>query len=149
VRRLLPQGIAVLLVGDGEYGSVEVLRQLEAWPWAYVLRQKTSTHVCLAHASVWRDFGSWIQRAGQSRWLGQGYLTEKDIYPVNLLIHWAIGEEEPWCLAIGARTIRAGLRPLVDRKDRRDLSIFQIGLRFLERQSINDLSVQILLCSYR
>jgi len=68
VRRLLPQGIAVLLVGDGEYGSVEVLRQLEAWPWAYVLRQKTSTHVCLAHASVWRDFGSWIQRAGQIRW---------------------------------------------------------------------------------
>jgi hypothetical protein len=26
-------------------------------------------------------------------------LTESGIYPVNLLIHWQIGEDEPWCLA--------------------------------------------------
>src|SRR3990172_11455462 len=32
-----------------------------------------------------------------------------------------------WLLAVGGRTIQAGLRPLIDRHDRRDLSIFQIG----------------------
>jgi len=35
------------------------------------------------------------------------------------------------------RTILDGLRHLVDRVDRRDLSIFQIGLRFMERKLTN------------
>jgi len=209
VRTLVPRGVAVLLVGDQEFGSVAVLRQLDGWRWDYVLRQKTSSHVFLAHQSDWQDFGSHLQKAGQSRWLGAGYLTEKDIYPVHLLIHWQVGEDQPWCLAtnlpdramalrayarrmwieemfgdlkrhgfdleatllrhpqrlsrltlavallyvwclaMGTCTIRAGLRHLVDRKDRRDLSIFQIGLRFVERQLVNAFPVRIPLCLYR
>jgi hypothetical protein len=43
----------------------------------------------------------------------------------------------------GVQTIHAGNRHLVDRKDRRDLSLFQIGLRFIEQQLTNNLSVQI------
>ena len=39
-----------------------------------------------------------------------------------------------WSIATGTRTIRNGLRPVVDRKDRRDLSVFQIGLRMIERR---------------
>ncbi|MCC7571235.1 IS4 family transposase [Candidatus Micrarchaeota archaeon] len=197
VHSLLPRGIAVLLVGDCEFGSIEVLKQLDKWRWDYVLRQKSSTHTCLAHETEWQDFGKRIDKPGQSRWLGKGYLTESQIYPVNLLIHWQIGGVEPWCLAanlpdrrmalqayrrrmwteemfgdmkrhgfdlestmlrharrlsrltlavvflyvwcmaVGTRTIRSGLRHLVDRIDRRDLSVFQIGLRYIERQLIN------------
>lgn len=208
VRSLLPQGFAVLLVGDSEFGPVEVLRQLDRWGWDYVLRQKTSVHVCLAQETEWQDFGSWVKQPGQSLWLGRGYLTESEIYPVNLLLHWALGEEHPWCLvtnlpdrtltlkaygrrmwieemfgdlkrhgfdlestmlhhddrlscltlavvllyvwsvSTGARTIHEGRRHLVDRKDRRDLSIFQIGLRFIERQLINTLPVHLSLCTY-
>ena len=147
----------------------------------------------------WKGFDSFVQKPGQSVWLGLCYLVESHIYPMNLLAHWEIDEEEPWCLAtnlpdrrmaltyyarrmwieemfgnfkkhgfdlestmlrhflrlsrltlavallyvwlisVGARTIRDGLRHLVDRTDRRDLSIFQIGLRFLERRLINAL----------
>jgi hypothetical protein len=54
-----------------------------------------------------------------------------------------------WLISIGTRTIRDGLRSLVDRTDRRDLSIFQIGLRFIERCVINALTFRITLCSYR
>ncbi len=54
-----------------------------------------------------------------------------------------------WLVSIGTRTIRDGLRVLVDRTDRRDLSIFQIGFRFIERCVINALTFQIALCSYR
>ena len=43
-----------------------------------------------------------------------------------------------WLISVGTRTIRDGLRHLVDRNDRRDLSIFQIGLRFIERSLTND-----------
>jgi len=50
-----------------------------------------------------------------------------------------------WLLSVGSRTIRAGLRHLVDRKDRRDLSIFQIGLRFIERKLIGSLPISVFL----
>ena len=50
-----------------------------------------------------------------------------------------------WLLSVGSRTIRVGLRHLVDRKDRRDLSIFQIGLRFIERKLIGALAISVLL----
>ena len=56
VRSLLPKRIAVLLVGDTEFGSMEVLRCLDEWHSDYVLRQKTSTHLCLA-----RRFNSQVQ----------------------------------------------------------------------------------------
>jgi hypothetical protein len=54
-----------------------------------------------------------------------------------------------WLVSIGTRTIRNGLRNLVDRSDRRDLSIFQIGLRFIDRCVTNAFSFRIPLCSYR
>jgi Transposase DDE domain len=209
VRKLIPRGAAVFLVGDCEFGSVAVLRQLDSWHWFYVLRQKSDTGIWFNEKSGWQPFGSHIRKSGESIWLGRGCLAASEIYPVNLLVHWEVGEKEPWCLAtnlpdlgmalkvyrrrmwieemfgdlkkhgfdlertllrhferlsrltlavvllyvwlisIGTRTVRDGLRDLVDRNDRRDLSIFQIGFRFIERCVTNALSYRILLCSYR
>jgi hypothetical protein len=209
VRKLIPPGAAVFLVGDREFGAVAVLRQLEQWRWVYILRQKGDTLIFCNPEHGWQPFGSYVARPGQSIWLGQGDLTAKEIYPTNLLVHWQTGEKEPWCLAtnlpdritalrfyrlrmwieemfgdfkkhgfdleatrlrhfdrlsrltlavallyvwlvsIGSRTIRDGLRALVDRTDRRDLCIFQIGLRFIERCVTNVLHFPITLCSYR
>ncbi|MCJ7703470.1 MAG: IS4 family transposase, partial [Anaerolineales bacterium] len=197
VRSLISDGAVVFLVGDCEFGSVLVLQQLDQWHWFYVLRQKSDTCVWFAEQENWKSFGSHIQKSGQSLWLGPGYLTLKEIYPVNLMVHWKRGEKEPWCLAtnlpdrrlalrfyarrpwieemfgdfkrhgfdlektklrhfqrlsrltlavailyvwfisVGTRTIRSGLRHLVDRNDRRDLSVFQIGLRFIQRRLTN------------
>lgn len=209
VRKLMPAGTAVFLVGDCEFGSIDVLKWLDQWHWFYVLRQKSDTCVWLDGYNQWKAFGSFVLTSGQSVWLGSGYLTAKQIYPTNLLAHWQTGEAEPWCLAtnlpdrsmalrfyrrrmwaeelhgdlkkhgfdlestmlrsflrlsrltlavallyvwlisIGGRTIHQGLRHLVDRHDRRDLCIFQIGLRFIQRRVTNALSIQIPLCSYR
>lgn len=209
VCKLIPRNAVVFLVGDCEFGSVAVLRQLDRWRWFYVLRQKSDTLLWFNETSEWQPFGSFIHKPGQSIWLGKGCLTAKEIYPVNLLIHWKVGEKDPWCLAtnlpdrdialrfyryrmwidemfgdlkkhgfdlectmlrhfdrlsrltlavallyvwmisIGTRTIRNGLRHLVDRTERRDLSIFQIGLRFMDRCLTNALHFQVILCSYR
>jgi hypothetical protein len=46
-----------------------------------------------------------------------------------------------WLVSVGTRTIHNGLRHLVDRHDRRNLCIFQIGLRFIERCLANLLTV--------
>jgi hypothetical protein len=54
-----------------------------------------------------------------------------------------------WMLSVGTQTVRRGLRHLVDRKERRDLSIFQIGLRFIERCLTNALPFNLSLCNYR
>jgi len=193
VKSLLPAEIAVLLVDDCEFGSIETLKQPENWHWVYVLCQKTNAQVCLAQTIEWKSFESYIQKAGQSIWLGTAWLTESKIHLTILLVHWKIGEKVPWCLAtnlpdrqmalkaysrrmwiemfgdfkkhgfglessmlrnflrlshltlaitllyswlvsVGGRTIRAGLCHLVDRVDRRDLFIFQIGPRFIERR---------------
>lgn len=48
-----------------------------------------------------------------------------------------------WLVAFGSSTIKSGLRHLVDRVDRRDLSIFRIGHDMFERCLINDLPITI------
>ena len=209
VRKLLPVGAAIFLVGDCEFGSVDVLKWLDQWHWFYVLRQKSDTCVWLEQENAWKPFGSFVTKADQSHWLGHGYLTARSIYPTNLLTHWQAGENEPWCLAtnlpdrtitlrcyrrrmwieemfgdlkkhgfnlestrlqnflrlsrltlavawlyvwlisVGTIAVHRGLRHLVDRHDRRDLSIFQIGFRFMQRRLANALSISLPLCSYR
>ena len=51
-----------------------------------------------------------------------------------------------WLLSVGSQTIRAGFRHLVDRKDRRDLSLFQIGWRFIDRKLLRSIPCPVLLC---
>lgn len=207
VGTLLPHGAPVFVVGDSEFGSISVLRQLETWHWFYVLRQKGNTGLWLNEEMHWQRMEDFVTQAGQSTWCPKAYLTQQEIYPVSALIYWQIGEKQPWCLAtnlpsatltlryyrrriwieemfgdfkkhgfdlettmlrhaprlsrltlavaflyvwllsVGSRTIRAGMRHLVDRKDRRDLSLFQIGLRFLDRKLLQIQPISILLCS--
>jgi hypothetical protein len=54
-----------------------------------------------------------------------------------------------WLVSVGTRTFRSGKRPLLDRTDRRDLSIFQVDLRFVVRCLSNAFSYNIRPCSYR
>ena len=202
VRSLLPADATVLLVGDCEFGAIEVIHQLDIWHWKYVLRQKPNNLVQLS-GHDWQTFDSLILKDDQSLWLGQGLLTSKHAYPVNLLAHWRKGEPEPWLLATnltsrqaalkayalrmwidemfgdwkkngfdlesthlchflklsrltlavavlylwlvtsGSQVIKQGLRRLVDRADRRDLSIFQIGMGFIERSLTNGLGISV------
>lgn len=52
-----------------------------------------------------------------------------------------------WLLSVGSQTVRSGLRHMVDRKDRRDLSLFQIGLRFIDRKLLRSFPCPVLLCT--
>jgi hypothetical protein len=54
-----------------------------------------------------------------------------------------------WSISIGTKTIQNSHRDQVDRKDTRDLSIFQIGLRFIERLLVNSQQCPVILYSYR
>jgi len=54
-----------------------------------------------------------------------------------------------WLISIGAYAIHTGKRHLVDVKSRRDLSLFQIGMRLIERAITNNFSLRFSLCFYR
>lgn len=198
VRQLMPQGAAVLLVGDTEFESSQLQAQLAEWDWYYVLRQKSSNQVRLSGQEGWQDFAALVSQPGQQVWSEQAELTFRHAWRTNLLAYWQVGETEPWLLAtnlpspraalraygrrmwiegmfgdlkgngfdleqtrlrhperlsrltlgtvlvytwlIGeaVRVIHYGLRQVVDRKDRIDLCIFQIGLRWIEHRLKND-----------
>lgn len=113
VYTLVPPQSAVLIVGDSEFGAVEVLRQLEAWGWHYVLRQKSSHLVSapstallaalspgpLPAALAWQPLGHLITQAGHGSWLADVALTQLHAQRTNLLLHWQPGEHETWFLA--------------------------------------------------
>ncbi len=199
VQKRLPQDAVVVVLGDSEFGAVEVLRQLEAWGWHYVLRQKGSHRAGVSagvSASVsgveWRTLAG-LSCRGKSLWFDRVLLTRQHAHPTNVLLHWQQGQKEAWLLAtnlpdarttlaayrkrmwieemfgdfkkhgcdleathlrhfsrlsrltlavvllfvwmvaLGAQAVKRGQRRLVDRNDRRDLSLFRIGWNTLER----------------
>jgi hypothetical protein len=192
VHALLPEGATVVLVGDSEFGAIEVLEQLERWGWHYVLRQRGKLKVCVSLESKWQSFLQLVPAKNQPYWYPQAILTLEHLHHTRLLTLWRAGEEEPWLLATnlptaqetlrayrrrvwleeffgdikghgmdlektrlrhfqrlsrlvlvvalfylwlvthGAQTVKNGQRRLVDRRDRRDLSIFRIGQDFMD-----------------
>ena len=48
-----------------------------------------------------------------------------------------------WLVAYGSYVVKTGQRYLVDRSDRRDLSLFRIGFDMLERRLARALSISI------
>jgi hypothetical protein len=53
-----------------------------------------------------------------------------------------------WLLAFGSQVIKSGLRHLVDRNDRRDLSLFRIGRNMVERLITNGENLKISFAFY-
>lgn len=103
---MVPDGIAVSIVGDGEFGNVLVLELLDHWGWDYALRQAKDTKISGAGITgVGRLDELPIQR-GQTRILCDVQLTLAN-YPTNLVIIWRRTEDEPIYLATNQSSIKA------------------------------------------
>ncbi len=100
VLSLIPQDTPVFLVGDSEFGSIAVLRQLEQWRWFFVLRQKGNTGLWVNEQAGWQRMERFVQQSRRTAWYPNACLTQTEIHPVSALIHWQAGEKEPWRLAI-------------------------------------------------
>jgi hypothetical protein len=205
VHGLIPPKTRVILVGDAEFGEVEVQKLLKKWRWQYVLRQKGRYLFKSKGQRGFQRLDSLVDKPGKSVWVPNCFLTAKYAYQINLLAHWKIGEKDPWFLAtnldyptatlqayrrrmwieemygdlkgngfdlesthlrnflrlsrltlavvmlyvwlvaFGSRVIKSGQRPLVDRNDRRDHSIFRIGRNMTERLLTNNMPLTLLL----
>ncbi len=96
---LIPHGVRVSLVGDSEFGHVDVIELLEEWQWDYALRQKGRTLYRSIHQAQWQRLDAFGLRRGQCVWIGPAFLTEKHGCRTQLVLYWKKGEKEPWYLA--------------------------------------------------
>ena len=99
VHSLLPPQAAVVLVGDNEFGAVEVQKQLDKWGWQYVLRQKGQYLVLPFGKRTARRLDSLIVQAGEMAWLPRCRFTQRHLWRINVLAYWQPGEKEAWLLA--------------------------------------------------
>lgn len=209
IKALIPQGASVSLVGDSEFGKIDLLKKLESWKWFYALRQsgRELYQSVAAKDGLWHKLSKSVTK-GKSIDLGEVYLTKQKAHKTRLVAHWKKSEDTPWLLAtnfptmaqtlkaykvrmwieemfgdfkghgcnlesshirddkkldrltlavvflylwlvaFGSKVIKRGLRFLVDRRDRRDLSIYRIGFDMVERLIANCQSLSVFLSPY-
>lgn len=88
VKTLLPKTAVVFLVGDSEFGSVQVLKQLNKWRgWHYTLRQKSNTGFRVGKSGTWQALGSFVKKSGERVWLPNGFLTQQHAFPASVLVY--------------------------------------------------------------
>jgi hypothetical protein len=85
VHRLMPAKTKGIVVGDSEFGEVDVQKLIKKWHWDYVLRQKGRYLVRQAGQSFFQRLDSLVSKPGQRIWLPNCELTSKYAYPVHLL----------------------------------------------------------------
>jgi len=107
VRTLLPEQATVELVGDCEFGSGDVLRQLEHWHWNYVLRQKGNETACVSAEAKFCQLASLVQGRDKLAWYPRALLTSQ-LFRTHVLTYWESGQADPWLLATSRRHIRLG-----------------------------------------
>jgi hypothetical protein len=86
IQSLVPQGVHVSLVGDGEFNHVRVMTQLDAWGWDYALKQRKSERF-LPHGmlTMYRLDRQKLE-PGDMWWLGRVNLTIANPYITNLVL---------------------------------------------------------------
>jgi hypothetical protein len=110
VHRLLPPQAAVVLVGDNEFGAVEVQKQLAKWGWQYVLRQKGQYLVLAYGQRTAQRLDSLISKSGEMVWLPKSRFTQQHRWRVNVLAYWKPGEKDPWFLTTNLPQPQLALR---------------------------------------
>lgn len=97
---LFPEQTRPILVADGEFSSVALMRYLDDMGWGYRLRLPKSTLVHLPEghpAGRLCRLSELAPAQGERRYLDQVYVTGEHAYgPISIAIYWKEGEDEPW-----------------------------------------------------
>jgi hypothetical protein len=110
VHSLIPPGIHISLAGDSEFGGADLIRQLNAWSWDYVLRQRGSKRFMPYQMFTLFRIDRQNLTSGDIRWLGRVNLTSSNPVVTNLVMYWARGESEPWYLATSLPSPHGAIR---------------------------------------
>lgn len=109
LRPYLPKRSEIWVVGDTEFQSVHLLRWFYRQGWHFVIRQQGKNKVRWRNQE-WIKLNELALEPGQTRYIGWVRLTEThDAGWYWLILHWEVGEDEPWFLISN----RSGQRPLI------------------------------------
>jgi hypothetical protein len=83
----LPDTTDIVVLGDGEFGHIQLITWLQSQDWNYCLRVASDTYV--NYEGEWRRLDSFDVRPGEFLWLADVYLTKASAFgPVNILLTW-------------------------------------------------------------
>lgn len=87
VRTLLVEEADVIVLGDGEFGHVQLIEWLKEPAWDYCLRAAKDTYIW--YEEQWHRLDSFDVGSGEVIWLEDVYLTkDQPTGPVNVLLTW-------------------------------------------------------------
>jgi hypothetical protein len=110
VARLLPSKCQVWILADSGFQHVPLLRFIRRQSWHFVIRQSGHHMVRLA-GRRWVKLIDLPLQEGETRFLGWVRLTQKHNYGwVSLVLHWEVGEDEPWYLVTDQPATRQTVR---------------------------------------
>lgn len=111
VRPLVADFESVYVLGDSEFGQVDLMRYCRRQGWHFVFRLRG--HYTVSPVDAAQPSGRLCELPlveGQTRYLGPVELTAKHAYAAQVVVHWKRREDEPWFLAsdcpVGPATLR-------------------------------------------
>lgn len=107
VRKLLPEGAAVIITGDAEFDGTEVVNWIMAQPtWEYACRTAKNTQVRSGKEGEWQTLEDIAPPPGESQQINDLYFTRKEVGPVNIAFIWNEKEQEHIYLVTSAQTLQ-------------------------------------------
>jgi len=124
LQSLVPKGADVVIIGDGEFHCVSLLKAVQAAQWTYCVRLHADTyvrnapslppqsHACDSEADAGTDAApeTWTHsrdldpEPGETRVVAPVQVTKEHAFgPARLVYHWARGEDRPWRLVTNAK----------------------------------------------
>lgn len=107
---LIPPGVCVSVVGDGEFNHPLLIEEFCRWGWEYALRVRKDTLILPKGSGKWINVCDRVVPIAQHQHLETVLLTQASPFPTHLVIYWAKGEPEPWYLATNKPSAQATVR---------------------------------------
>jgi hypothetical protein len=203
IRGLIPAGVQVVLLGDGEFDGTRLQHTLQQAGWSYACRTATNTVATWESETFRLDALGACLKPGRLIELKEVYCTREAYGPIMVLCCWAKGYQEPlylisnmaaaeeacrwyekrfrietffsdqksrgfhiqkshisdpqrlsrlliaaclayiWVVYLGSLGEKEQWRVIIHRKQRCDLSLFQLGLRLLEHLLNEELPIPV------
>jgi hypothetical protein len=94
VAPLIPEGAEVVLLGDGEYDSTEMVEWVQTHTdWSFVLR--TAPNILVRTGQTWRKVGTFSKQQGSLVTAYQIAFTQTAALSLNLVAWWGANYEDP------------------------------------------------------
>lgn len=110
LRQWIPEGVRVSLVGDSEFGSHTLVKELKRWRWDYALRQRPRTHIKLAHLTYYQAFHELPLVQGQALWWRHVRFTYRYQVGAHAAGLWHADQANPVYLITNQTSVQAAQR---------------------------------------